>query len=673
MFDHRYNLLVIAANNQNMLNVLHRMLQNLSQRDLQPQTPCETTSACTLFEHMKDQIVQYPTFCLAGAPLPEEADPSIGNRRPSVSSLPFDNADVGLYSAGGNHVLTMGFLTKWQEDIEDVETLELGLPQGDYGIAFLHGTIPDRRWGYTTLDSGLFHGRYAGWDSAENRLHIGYERKKDFDNDRLEISPQHLVYEKDLSKIAADFAKLVCNYCDFSSTHISNMIYREDDIRQLQTIPPMILKIDSLANAGVVLACSHLYPEDELTVTAICQENDGPISFEVSAPNGQTIAITSEQNQFQNAPYAVGPYEIALLLPHLRATPWKIGKPKKTEAGRCVPIQIRFELANDDPRIIVDETARAVDHTVDGRTTAPSRLESQGELVEHHPIWADEIHTSNSDMATEDDRSELNVAIEKYREVAYALPYAERPTRPAAIRQLSPQYGPALLNGINTMPELKEQLKEQGVLPGPKTYVNKRLPCNLELEEVAPLVAAILGKAVIVSDDEQANLLPRYIAGVDLRRKLELRETIVCARTDAPCEVGKELSFKQSAVGFSSICRYNRFTLPELHRPMDSFGKKEPAERVLRLPNELVQVKNDKTAYARTALRKQVSATVVESTEIEGRYYATMRLRIVGALLPTTVALLLRNMGIVTEADLNGDLAWRYRLERACKSVNVKR
>ena len=66
-------------------------------------------------------------------------------------------------------------------------------------------------------------------------------------------------------------------------------------------------------------------------------------------------------------------------------------------------------------------------------------------------------------------------------------------------------------------------------------------------------------------------------------------------------------------------------------------------------------------------LAKHEGATVVSVTECNGTHIAQLRYRYMAELRSETMIYILRQMGIVTEADIIGGMGWRFRMRKAIK------
>ena len=199
MANFHANYLAIAAREQDMCRVLARMGMNLAANKQVTSFDMNSieglSSARDIFYQVGGSIESYYMFAFAGAPLPDDADKSAsGWASPTSSAGGFadqiagmahaaaefnrnapegvslgvsyiapvgrglsDSAIVNLTQLGNNWALTLSYDTAWTPNTKDIDTFFMGLPAGEYGVAFFDA---DEYNDYETISAfaGLHHG-----------------------------------------------------------------------------------------------------------------------------------------------------------------------------------------------------------------------------------------------------------------------------------------------------------------------------------------------------------------------------------------------------------------------------------------------------------------------------------------------------------------------------------
>ena len=194
------NNLTIAASDEDMCKVLTRMAMNLAANkeitDFDLSCIEGLDNARDLYYEIGPAIDSWYWCCFAGAPVPEDASAgeSLGWSSSTSSAGGFmaqlaamqmatqqynaenpdgmsvgltvtaavcrplsDTASVELKRYGKNWVLKIDYSTAWAPNTEDVDTFFMGLPRGEYGVAFFDADEYD---GYESISTfiGLHHG-----------------------------------------------------------------------------------------------------------------------------------------------------------------------------------------------------------------------------------------------------------------------------------------------------------------------------------------------------------------------------------------------------------------------------------------------------------------------------------------------------------------------------------
>lgn len=200
MANFHENLLAIAADDENMCRVLARMAMNLDANKQYTDFDIENIdgldSARDIYYEVGPAVEFNYIFAFAGAPVPKEvaegntpgwssptsseggfilqlaamvkATEKFNAGAPDGTSMSFsvtapvaramsDSASMGFTKYGENWVLTISYDTAWRPNSEDLDVFFMGLPKGNYGIAFFDADEYD---GYESVSTcfGLHHG-----------------------------------------------------------------------------------------------------------------------------------------------------------------------------------------------------------------------------------------------------------------------------------------------------------------------------------------------------------------------------------------------------------------------------------------------------------------------------------------------------------------------------------
>lgn len=273
-------------------------------------------------------------------------------------------------------------------------------------------------------------------------------------------------------------------------------------------------------------------------------------------------------------------------------------------------------------------------------------------------------------------REDIDAAVKEYRKVVYALPCEERPSKQTDIKALAPELAPAIIFGMRKDLALKEELRITGVFYSSPTFFWNNGVRKFAFAEINPLVAKLLGTDVLAPGDPESNHLPRYVAGIDLIHTMELREITVCCKTNARYEPGQQVDFTED---IEDVIDWRRKTvhqinlkLPHIYHSHMSWGGDKSKGVINDLPNPLDSIDKDFNDIEESPLYSHISATVKSCVESGCQYYTTVLLRFLMPLKNETIVSLLRGMGIVTDADIQGDLVWRHRLKQAAENASSR-
>ncbi len=333
MANFHENVFAIAANEENMRKVLFRMATNFAANkeytsfDIRRIEGCETAE--DMYRVVAWVIDACYVFAFAGAPIPEgvESDGASGWSSPTSSEGEFmkefqaltdamgqfnannpegvnanvssfapvarpmsDSAIVGFSRYGDNWLLTIGYATAWSPNSEDVDEFFMGLPRGDYGVAFYDSDEYDD-YGTISVFSGLHHG-LAGMDDVEGDCERGVIEQTDLKarkRNYAEISMSDLGDVAELAKIGAtnawtewdgeedegcgDDGELHDSWgcppsINWASPTKGDFIEIDQLIFDAMGSFPWVHRIDGGIGIEDVKAAEHLFPGDVVTVSS---------------------------------------------------------------------------------------------------------------------------------------------------------------------------------------------------------------------------------------------------------------------------------------------------------------------------------------------------------------------------------------------------------------------
>ena len=204
MANYHTNDLAIAADTENMKKVLLNFAANLAANSEETGFDFHDIlglrSAEGMYQAIESALTCYYWLAFSGAPVDEDlsSDNSLGWESSTSSasgyasqvealervfSSRFQDADfkfgvrpsgrpmseeasVELSRYGDRWVIQLYYSTAWEPNSSDIDSFFLGLPEGEYGVAFLDADECD---GYETISvfSGVHHGRALLHDAAE--------------------------------------------------------------------------------------------------------------------------------------------------------------------------------------------------------------------------------------------------------------------------------------------------------------------------------------------------------------------------------------------------------------------------------------------------------------------------------------------------------------------------
>lgn len=251
---------------------------------------------------------------------------------------------------------------------------------------------------------------------------------------------------------------------------------------------------------------------------------------------------------------------------------------------------------------------------------------------------------------------EIEQAIDEVGGILCDLPADAKPRTIAALEQAFPKQGALIKSAKKSGLADKKFLQELGILAPTRDMIKEQGVRNVSCEKLLPDFLGVIGRSLIEPGDDMARYLPSYIAGIDAENKIELRTALVSVK-GSPA--------KKMAVG-------ETYSAKVLTRNDDWYGRYS----VIQVSSEPPALSNDLDSEnifdgvvhnETSKLAKHEGATVVSVTECNGTHIAQLRYRYMTELRSETMIYILRQMGIVTEADIIGGMGWRFRMRKAIK------
>ena len=268
--------------------------------------------------------------------------------------------------------------------------------------------------------------------------------------------------------------------------------------------------------------------------------------------------------------------------------------------------------------------------------------------------------TSRRGSPTTVDVEEIENAIDELGEILCSIPSEEKPGTITDLVRAYPEQGAFVRASKKIGLADPDLLQELGILACTKTLLKKKSVRMVPCEELLPLVRDALGDIYIEPGDGRAKNLPPYIAGIDVKNEVELRCATV-AVTDYfvhTLTIGKKyparVFFEEDRWGHT-ILKVQIGDISPMQVSHMWFGD---------MFDNLVEGSESKLA----GFNEAVVATV---SRYKGDCIAQIELKYLAALRRDTIIYALRQMGYVTEADVVGNMGWRFRLRKAAKGKPV--
>lgn len=332
MANFHNNVLSIAANENDMANVLHRITLNLDANRAVTNFDAAQIENCndvpSLYGELYYTIDSFYMEALAAKPQ--------GRGMSETSS-------VDMLKAGDAWLLSIRYATANNVNWDDLNQLFQNLPQGHYGVALIDGDEYD---GYTTINTfAAIHHGCAPLD--------GLEILHEYDEvDITDLKVRSAEAEGVLMRSSDNYAEMaVANAIfhwsewqgieEFQSDDEISLSEQEETllhyVRRVTAAFPLSCSVTGASELGRRARIDQLHENDELIVAAILDsERHDATKLEVFNDSGETIG---QLDTFMNRA------AVAALLPHVRASVQSLTPPsERVEGSRTAPIKVRLEL-----------------------------------------------------------------------------------------------------------------------------------------------------------------------------------------------------------------------------------------------------------------------------------------------------------------------------------------
>ena len=440
MANFHTNYFVVAADEDNMCKVLVRMAMNLAANkeytDFDLASIDGLDSARDLYYQVGPAIGAWYIFAFAGAPIPEDAavqhtpgwssptssesgfklqlaaimqaTEELNANAPEGVSIGFaataptarglsDTASVSFTKYGENWVLAVMYDTAWSPNSEDLDAFFMGLPEGNYGVAFFDADEYD---GYESIStfSGLHHGR-AGMQNLDGDADFDVFEASDLKAQKSECASVAKSEVCDLAKLARIAALSGWNQFGWDDEDDGDYGYGygSDGMSvNLWDRPPVNWRnptsgdISKIAAAVVDVAAAlpliagigygytkegndaveSLLPGDEVLVSGEWSDTDFS-ALKVSTLGGAQIGYISGWieivEDFDINRIALG--VLSLMLPHTRATVCELTPVSLRSTGVEGPnMSIRLDMEEVDFAILREEVSAMLEKSCSERT-----------------------------------------------------------------------------------------------------------------------------------------------------------------------------------------------------------------------------------------------------------------------------------------------------------------
>ncbi len=414
MANFHENNLVIAADEENMCKVLTRIAENLAANSEETgfsldQIEGKTTTA-KLYYVIASYIDAYYWCAFAGAPIDQEVldagseewganeyhrshlntiaaalgnvatklsdagGPSVGVSFAPTGRPMSETACVHLSSCGNNYVLKIDYATAWEPNSKDIDSFFMGLPSGDYGVAFYDSDEIDE---YESINAfcGLHHGR-ASLHSVEKKV-----VDEIINSAQLRTLADHAFYNPashivDIALLADNIAVREWSQLDWADDDINwynpdynSLIAIDKFIVETMVSFPWIVGVTGSAYEGREANVEMLVPGDRLKLVSDWETPYfSPVGIEVYTADGRRIGnLDGNYGEIMSLPDEIRTI-LACILPHIRAYAETV-KPLsvKRKGSSHSTVTVRLEANNDMLSGIYDEVHNLLEKSLNER------------------------------------------------------------------------------------------------------------------------------------------------------------------------------------------------------------------------------------------------------------------------------------------------------------------
>lgn len=249
---------------------------------------------------------------------------------------------------------------------------------------------------------------------------------------------------------------------------------------------------------------------------------------------------------------------------------------------------------------------------------------------------------------------EIENAIDELGHLLCDVPAAERPADIVRLAKLYPEQGAFIKAGQKQGKVDKKSLQELGILAPTKAFLRKRGVRRVPVEDLLEDFSKATGMAYVEPDGKGADLLPPYVCGMDIANGIELRSALITTMDEEAegLEVGQVLDVDILGEGWVQID-----DPISQSRVWGTWGWFFDREASSKNSSRLLKHKGAEVVAVSTYDESRV-------VQIEMRYPAALR--------SDTLVYVLRELGIVRDSDVVGDMGWRFRLRRAAAGDAVR-
>ena len=413
MANFHTNELVIVANEEDMSKVLVRFAQNLAANNEETRFDIGDiegkTSVDDLWDALGGPIECWYWLIFTGAPIDRNDNVRVASSTAATARPMSDTGIAQIERYGDLWALGVSYDTAWRHNKHDINLFFMGLPSGNYGIAFFDADEGD---GYDPVNtfSGVHHGR-GGMRAAEVRTDEAV-RESLLHERRVALSHPAQIETRELAELAELEAIRTWHFENEPDSDLEpedeledfdpdprperDSITREEDNLldtwgfnldwinlpddQIQTIEKMILLVLGMF-PWVVGSTGAAYDNKERNVERLIPGQPIRLIADWTSPHFRPCAIEVRDSKDRPLGYLDsrgGGMELsnnarsalACLLPHVRAYADYVEPHMIQTRKRHSKVIVRLELDDAPLESILDETRELLERASNQRTTS---------------------------------------------------------------------------------------------------------------------------------------------------------------------------------------------------------------------------------------------------------------------------------------------------------------